>query len=228
MSSGFLFWPPALAIASGAETLPIITITDVAGGGVGGWSTNLFAPGTQIFFSNPLNRAYEIAGGPAVFPDTLREEFGVARYPEGYIGGSRVALCCNQPIQYFYTPPTLPFFDPNPSFTFDAVLRGAEVACVEILPGFSRPCGDFPINVADVHVNIPGRVTLNFVGPDLGYYHLVSGTFTPLPEPATWAFTAAALLVLGVLRSRVNGSRRRLQRAPSPNVVAGASLACFR
>ena len=163
---------------------------------------------------------------------------GVSRYPargirRGAIPGGlhrRIpgGTVCNQPIQYFYTPPTLPFFDPNPSFTFDAVLRGAEVACVEILPGFSRPCGDFPINVADVHVNIPGRVTLNFVGPDLGYYHLVSGTFTPLPEPATWAFTAAALLVLGVLRSRVNGSRRRLQRAPSPNVVAGASLACFR
>src|SRR5689334_11536629 len=100
---------------------------------------------------------------------------------------------------YFYDPPLIPFTT-DPSLTFDAVLRGSSTACL-VLGTESNPCTDQPVFVADVVVNIPGRVTLNFVGPDqTGLDRLASGTFTPLPEPATWAAAASAIALLLFLK----------------------------
>jgi len=185
-----------------AETLPIVTITTATGGGVRVWTTTLLGPGsTEISISNTLNRTTGVPGQQAIFPDELFGEIGPPRYPEGRLStGGTVALCCGVPIIYYYTPPLIPF-ETNPSVTFDAVLRGSIPACLLLGPE-TNPCSDHPVFVAYVLVDIPGRITLNYVGPSQGIDQLVSGTFTPLPEPATWAAAASALALLLLTKRR--------------------------
>lgn len=153
--------------------------------GVGSWTAILYGLDTQISISNRLNRT----SARRVRPRCSRMYSGRWLVPRDF----RKGISPSADSRLIRLP---------------ALMQCSGIPAPRVLSWGWRatPCTDHPVFVAAVVVNIPGCVTSNFVGPDArGLDFLVSGTFTPVPEPATWSAAAAALAILLRLRALRKG-----------------------